>query len=81
MLYREVFNEDTGMFRVEQKGLLGWSFVTDPATNDYLNFSSHEEAQKWICEKMDYKKNNDRRWKVVNSCSSSTDLKIHGVQV
>ena len=78
MKFREVFNEDTGMYRVEQQGILGWSFVTESATGDYINFNSHEVAQQWICAKMDHKKNNNRRWKVVNSCSSSTDLQSHG---
>ena len=70
MDFREVFNKETGMFRVEQRHFFGWSFVTEPATGDYMNFNSHEEAEHWICENTDHNKQRNRRWRVVDTCSS-----------
>ncbi len=69
MKYREVFNEETGMYRVEQRGLFGWSFVTELDSGDYKNFNSHEEANSWLCKNT--KRNSNRRWRIIDACSST----------
>lgn len=67
-MYRIVHNERTETYRVERRGLLGWSFVSDPATNDYLGFDDVESARRWIRSKTRRNADSTRRWKVVSDC-------------
>ena len=66
MIYRKVYNDDTGIYRVQKLGLFGWSFVTEPDGNDYLNFNSSEEAENWICKHT--QNNENRRWRIIDTC-------------
>ncbi len=66
-MYRIVHNEQTGSYRVERRGVFGWSFVMDPNRNDYRAFDSFESACRWIQRKSG-PDNATRRWKVVSDC-------------
>lgn len=67
-MYRIVHNEQTRAYRVERRTLLGWGFVTDPKTGDYLGFSDLESARQWVEGKASRRNNAARRWKVVSDC-------------
>jgi hypothetical protein len=67
--YRVVVNEQTARFRIEKRGLLGWSFVTDAASGDYLSFAELVDAEAWICAQADARSHPHRRWKVVTDCA------------
>jgi len=69
-MYRIVHNERSGSFRVERRGLLGWAFVTDPATRDYLSFRDLDEARTWVRQRARADDTGPRRWKVVSDCSA-----------
>ena len=68
-MYRIVHNEQTGAYRVEKHGFLGWSFVTDRASQDYLDFDSLEAARAWVKHRQPSRATDTRRWKVVADCS------------
>ena len=67
-MYRIVHNEQTGSYRVEKRGLLGWAFVSDPQTGDYLGFEDADAARAWVRGKVHRDDKNTRRWKVVSDC-------------
>lgn len=69
-MYRIVHNEQTDVYRVEKRGLLGWAFVNDPATSDYLAFAGIEEARAWVRAKLAAGHENPRRWKIVADCGA-----------
>jgi hypothetical protein len=69
-MYRIVHNEQTGNYRVEKRGLLGWAFVSDPQTRDYLGFADAESARRWIRSKTRQNDNSARRWRVVSDCDT-----------
>ena len=68
-MYRIVHNEQTDTYRVEKLGLLGWAFVSDPQTGDYLGFDDVGEARNWVRSNTRRKDDNGRRWKVVAECN------------
>lgn len=68
-MYRIVFNEQTAQFRIEKRGLIGWNFVTDDATGNYLTFTDRAVAEAWVCDHAANPSNDYRRWKVVSDCS------------
>ena len=68
-MYRIVHNQQTDSYRVEKRGLLGWAFVSDPQTGDYLTFDDVSKARRWVCTKVRHKDPDTRRWKVVSDCS------------
>lgn len=67
-MYRVVHNETTDRYRVEKRGLLGWSFVVDPSTHDYLDFGDLGTAKTWVQEHTN-SAGDSRRWKVVTDCA------------
>lgn len=69
-MYRIVHNEQTGAFRVEKRGLLGWAFVSDPQTGDYLGFEDADAARQWIRGKVRRDNDNTRRWQIVSDCNT-----------
>ena len=69
-MYRAVHNEQTDSYRVEKRGLLGWDFVDDPRTGDYLQFEKLAQARRWVCEQPPRDANSLRRWKVVSECNA-----------
>ncbi len=69
MIYRIVHNEQTGLYRVEKRGLLGWAFVSDSKTGDYIGFEDIEHARAWIRSTTKRKDSDTRRWKVVSDCN------------
>jgi hypothetical protein len=69
-MYRIVHNEQTGAYRVEKRGLLGWAFVSDPQTGDYLAFEELDTARQWIQGKVRRDDNSTRRWQVVSDCNT-----------
>lgn len=66
--YRIVYNEQTARYRVEKRGLMGWSFVTANRGGDYLTFDSCEAARRYICTRRRRLRDSGRRWKVVDPC-------------
>jgi hypothetical protein len=64
--FRIVYNEQTARYRVEKRGLIGWSFVTSKGGGDYLTFDSYEAARRFVCSK--HRSEKGRRWKVVDPC-------------
>ena len=70
MIYRIVVNEQTTQFRIEKRGLLGWNFVTDAASGDYLSFAELTDAEAWICAHAEAPSDRYRRWKVVTDCAN-----------
>lgn len=69
-MYRIVHNEQTGVFRVEKRGLLGWAFVSDPQTGDYLGFGDADAARQWVRDKVRRNNDNTRRWQIVSDCDT-----------
>jgi hypothetical protein len=69
-MYRIVHNEQTGDYRVEKRGLLGWSFVYDPQSSDYLTFTDRQAASAWVRQKACRGTGAARRWKVVADCDN-----------
>ena len=67
-MYRVVYNEQTDTYRVEKRGLLGWSFVSDPQTGNYLGFDDADKACRWVRRKTRRDEGYSRRWKVVSEC-------------
>ena len=67
-MYRIVHNEQTDIYRVEKRGMLGWAFVTDSDTGDYLGFSNLEKARGWVRGKARRSNTTTRRWRVVSDC-------------
>jgi hypothetical protein len=67
-MYRIVYNEVTDLYRVEKRGLLGWGFVTDPETRDYLSFGDLESAKCWVRDHTEGGAE-ARRWRVVTDCT------------
>lgn len=67
-MYRIVHNELTDSYRVEKRGLLGWAFVSDPQSGDYLGFGDIDEARRWVRRKTRHDESGNRRWKVVADC-------------
>jgi len=68
-MYRIVYNEQTDTYRVEKRGLLGWAFVNDPQTGDYLSFHDIGKARHWVKNKVRRNDENNRRWKIVAECN------------
>lgn len=68
-MYRIVHNEHTGSYRIEKRGLLGWTFVDDPQTGGYLGFDDVDAARAWIQQRT-RRNSSNRRWKVVADCSA-----------
>lgn len=68
-MYRIVHNEQTNKYRVEKRGLLGWAFVNDPQTGDYLGFDKVDEARRWVKNHIRRDNQSTRRWKVVSDCN------------
>ena len=65
-MYRVVFNDQSGRYRVERKGWLGWSFVQDES-GDYLGFETLEQARAWVRENKHCQGTTEpRRWRVVD---------------
>lgn len=69
MMYRIVYNEQTHCYRVESHGIIGWNFVSDPKTDDYLGFDDMNAARDWIKQHSETREDSSRRWKVVSVCS------------
>lgn len=71
--YRIVVNEQSGKYRVEKRGMLGWQFVMDAAGTDYLTFDSREAAQQHVCSARQLRvgPQHHRRWRVVDTCCES----------
>ena len=67
-MYRIVHNQQTDAFRVERRGFLGWTFVTDPDIGDYLGFDKLESARAWVQRNTRRSGGKSRRWKVVADC-------------
>lgn len=67
-MYRIVHNEITDHYRVEKRGLLGWTFVTEQATQQYLEFSDLESAKQWVRQHA-RPSEKTRRWQVVTDCA------------
>jgi hypothetical protein len=65
---RIVHNEAAGLYRIERRGLFGWSFVTDRSGHDYLTFESYEAAQRYACRYCPDRRDAGRRWKVIDWC-------------
>ena len=68
-MYRIVHNEQTDSYRVERRGVLGWAFVSDPQTGDYLGFADVDEARAWVRNRTRPDDGVARRWKVVSECN------------
>ncbi|HOP17232.1 MAG: hypothetical protein H6956_00700 [Chromatiaceae bacterium] len=68
-MYRIVHNEQTGLYRVEKRGLFGWAFISDQRTGDYLGFADVESARAWIKSATKGKDSDSKRWKVVSDCN------------
>jgi len=68
-MYRIVHNEQTDTYRVEKRGVLGWAFVSNPQTGDYLGFDDVSEARNWIRSNTRRDDQHGRRWKVVSECN------------
>ena len=68
-MYRIVHNEQTDVYRVEKRSWLGWAFVSDPQTGDYLGFVDIDEARRWVRRKIRRNHSSSRRWQVVSDCS------------
>lgn len=69
-MYRIVHHELTGDYRVEKRGLLGWSFVDDPQSSDYLTFADRQAASAWVRQNRPRSTDATRRWKVVADCDT-----------
>ncbi len=67
-MYRIVHNPQTGLYRIERRGLLGWAFVVHPETRDYLDFDDVEAARDWLCQHSRPGDQRARRWQVVHDC-------------
>ena len=67
-MYRIVHNQQTDAFRIERRGFLGWTFVTDPDNGDYLGFDDLESARRWVRRHTRRDAAEGRRWKVVADC-------------
>ena len=67
-MYRIVHNEVTELFRVEKRGLLGWEFVIDSETRDYLSFGDLDSAKCWVRDHTEAA-TDARRWRVVTDCA------------
>jgi hypothetical protein len=67
-VYRIVHNPTTDRYRVEKRGLLGWAFVNDKTSGNYLEFRDIEAAKAWICATTGVKDLPGRRWQVVSDC-------------
>lgn len=66
---RIVYNEKTGLYRVERRGWMGWTFVMDEARHDYATFERYEDARRFACEAQERRATRQhRRWKVVDFC-------------
>ena len=68
-MFRIVHNEQTDAYRVEKRGWLGWAFVSDPQTGDYLGFADIDEARRWVRRQIRNANPGNRRWQVVADCS------------
>jgi hypothetical protein len=68
-MYRIVHNEQSAAYRVEKRGWLGWAFVSDPQTGDYLGFDSLEDARTWVRSRVQHGNGASRRWKIVSDCN------------
>lgn len=71
--FRIVFNEYSRRYRIERRGLFGWSFVIDDSGRDYATFASYEEARRFACRSRRRPARADRRWRVVDPCSRPCD--------
>lgn len=69
-MYRIVHNEQSGVYRIEKRGLLGWAFVSDQDTGDYLGFSDLHAARSWVCNATRTRHNESRRWKIIADCDA-----------
>lgn len=67
-MYRVVFNDQSGRYRIERKGWFGWNFVQDES-GDYLGFGTLEQARVWVSEHNDCVGKGPRRWRIVDCCS------------
>ena len=67
-MYRIVHNQQTDSYRVEKRGFLGWNFVSDEITGDYLQFGDLDAAQRWMQSACGTRNQDSRRWKVVTEC-------------
>lgn len=67
-MYRIVYNDQSGRYRIERKGMLGWNFVEDEA-GDYLSLDTLEQARAWIREHAECSGTGPRRWRVVDCCA------------
>ena len=69
-MYRIVHNAQTDSYRIEKRGFLGWNFVPDRATGDYLQFDDLEAACRWVTKASRRGAEAPRRWRVVSACSA-----------
>ena len=67
-MYRVVFNDQSGRYRVERKGWLGWNFV-QTESGDYPGFDTLEQAREWTREHGKCQGTGLRRWRVVDCCA------------
>jgi len=68
-MYRIVHNAQTNSYRVEKRGWLGWAFVSDPQTGDYLGFVDIDQACRWVRKQVRRSNADSRRWRIVSDCS------------
>ena len=66
--YRIVYNEQTGRYRIDRRGWLGWSFVMSPSGDDYASFDSYHEACRFACKLQVQGMDRHRRWKIIGPC-------------
>ncbi|MGB0722093.1 MAG: hypothetical protein ACPGU7_06815 [Gammaproteobacteria bacterium] len=68
MKFRIVYNSYSERYRIEKRNLMGWNFVIDRETGQYLNFDDEEKAREWVRAQPHSKLGETRRWKVVSEC-------------
>lgn len=65
--YSIVRIDSTNLYRVEERGWLGWGFVRTPAGDDYLSFDSYDGACACICEEQHRRGGQYRRWRIIST--------------
>jgi hypothetical protein len=67
-MFRVVFNDQSGRYRVERKGWFGWNFVQDES-GQYVGFDTLEQARAWVREHQNCRgTGGPRRWRIVDCC-------------
>lgn len=66
--FRIVHNPQTGEYRIERRGLFGWSFLMDRQRQEYLSFGDFEAARSHLCGLRRRDAQPHRRWRILDLC-------------